>query len=110
MDRQQVVAPLDTPGTSLYLQWLLHDASAFEVCHMDGGARSAWFSEADRALAWAGQRAEAGNLFTTLHRLNMDAVLAYREGNPNGRTRDEHVVRFCRIFLDLVVFKNCCQP
>ncbi len=101
---------MNTPSTTAeYLRCLVNDAGWVELCHMDGGRiESGWDSQIEIHLADADNRSQTGNLFTTLHKIDIDALKAYlaerRQVDPRKqtfRTPDEVVTRYCRLFFDL---------
>lgn len=97
---------MNPSSTSDYLRWLAHDAGWMEVCHMDRSIQAAWDKDPEIILAQARLWARSGNLFTTLHRIDPDALLCYiteqRQADPRklARTPDAVVTRYCRLFFD----------
>ena len=96
-----------TPAkTSDYLRWLAHDAGWMEVCQMDRGIQAGWDKDPEIIRAQAREWSRSGNLFTTLHRIDPDALNAYlareRQVDPHRklRTTDALVTRYTRLFFD----------
>ncbi len=96
---------IQTP-TRDYLAWLARDNDLIELCHIDGRLDVDWFSDIDQALHWARQRHRSGNLYTTIGRINADALDDYcaqaqveRPGRVI-RTPDEAIRRWTRLFFD----------
>lgn len=95
-------------STTEYLTWLVHDAGWVELCHMeDRRLEPAWDNRVEILLADARNRHRTGNLFTTLHRIDIEALKAYlaekRQVDPRRqtfRTPDEVVTRYSRLFFD----------
>lgn len=96
-------------STAEYLTWLTNDAGWAEVCWMaDRTIEPRWDNRPDVLLADGRTRHQTGNLFTTLHRIDIEALKAYlaekRQVDPRRqtfRTPDECVTRYCRLFFDL---------
>jgi hypothetical protein len=100
---------MSAPSTTAeYLTWLVHDAGWVELCHMDGArVDPGWDNRPDAILADARGLHRTGNLFTSLHRIDIEALKAYlaekRQVDPRKqtfRTPDEVVTRYCRLFFD----------
>ena len=115
-DRPQIGAPrtdrreraeMRQADTRTYLDWLIHDAGLVELCRIGdrGPDRIEWFSDVDRMLAQAREWAGSGNLFTTLHRIDPDALRDYiaeqkQVGKTLARTPDLAIRRYTRLFFD----------
>ncbi|MFE8034640.1 hypothetical protein [Thiohalocapsa marina] len=95
---------MKTTSTRDYLTWLLHDAGLIEVCHIDRWPEAAWFTVLDPAIDWARQHHRTGNLYTTLGKIDRDAIHEYAHqqqvAGRRGRTPDECVTRWTRLFFD----------
>lgn len=99
---------MSAPSTTTeYLTWLTHDAGWVELCHMAPAIDAGWDNRAEILLADARNRHRTGNLFTTLHRIDIEALKSYlaekRQVDPRKqtfRTPDECVTRYCRLFFD----------
>lgn len=100
---------MKTPSsTAEYLTWLANDAGWVEVCWMgDRIIEPMWDHRPDVLRADALTRHQTGNLFTTLHRIDIDALQEYladrRQVDPKKqtfRTPDECVTRYTRLFFD----------
>lgn len=85
-----------------HVGWLVRDAGLVELCRLGnrGPERVEWFTDPRRLLARAQEWSRAGNLFTTLHRIDPDALAAHRQADPRKRTPDGAVARYCRVFFD----------
>jgi hypothetical protein len=89
-----------------YLDRLVLEAGVVEVAHFEGGnITSAWFDDAEAIretfrTAWRKLLA-TGSLYTTINRIrSAEEIEAYRAENPNGRTKDVHIERYCRLMFD----------
>jgi hypothetical protein len=94
--------------TTVYLDWLVRDAGLVELCQMDDGQLDiGWYDSAPGLLHDARTMAKSGNLFTTINRIDPEALKAYLEGQRRVvpgkvcRTPDAAVTRCCRLFFDL---------
>ncbi|SDX70402.1 hypothetical protein SAMN05421644_11029 [Allochromatium warmingii] len=89
-----------------YLQRLTHDAGWIELCRIVRGVEAVWDDRPEVILNQAREWAGAGNLFTTLQRIDRDALVGYlteqRQADPRKRPRtpDHAVKRYCRLFFD----------
>ncbi|WP_295446490.1 hypothetical protein [uncultured Thiodictyon sp.] len=93
--------------TREYLDWLIRDAGLVELCQMDHGKLDVgWYDNADHLLHDARTMAGSGNLFTTINRIDLNAIKAHLEAerrvvlNKVCRTPDAAVTRYCRLFFD----------
>ena len=93
--------------TEKYLAHLFHDAGKVELCLMEGRRLTvSHFDDAHTLLAAARARHQAGNLFTTLNKIDVKGWLAYeaagRQADPTKiiRTPDSCISRYCRLFFD----------
>ncbi len=88
-----------------YLDRLFTDGGMVELCHMAHGRLwPTWHSNTDSLLATASRVSDTGNLFTTLNRIDCQALdehLTGRRGHQVARTPDSCITRYCRIFFDL---------
>ncbi len=93
--------------TQEYLNWLIRDAGLIELCHMAHGKLDVgWYDNAANLLHDARLMARSGNLFTTINRIDLEAIKGYltehRRVVPGKtcRTPDQAVTRHCRLFFD----------
>ena len=93
--------------TQEYLACLIRDAGLVELCQMNHGKLDVgWYSNHDNLLHDARTLARTGNLFTTLNRIDLDALKAYLAEQRRVvfdkvcRTPDAAVTRYCRLFFD----------
>ena len=92
----------------LYLQRLVAEAGLVELCHIGPSGRLTvgWYDDAAALWSDAQGMAAAGNLFTTLSRIDRAALEGYlateRKDRPGAtrRTPDDVVSRHCRLFFD----------
>lgn len=92
--------------TETYLRWLAHDAGFIELCRMDRGIDVGWYRDPTAILHQARGWSKTGNLFTTLNKIDREALIAYlavgRQVDPNKklRTADALATRYTRLFFD----------
>lgn len=81
-----------TASTRDYLVLLFRDAGTVELRHQVGKRwDTTWHTDLDDLLATAGSKANEGNLFTSLNRI---------EVVPDGPVCNDDVTRYCRILFD----------
>lgn len=102
-NRKMVMTKMSTAD---YLFRLMRDSASVELCHISGGVHPAWYRDSESMLGDARSMHRTGNLFTTLNRLDPQAIDGYLGEQHRKlpgkvcRTMDSHVVRYTRLMFD----------